>query len=145
MITLILSVTIGCNPDSGAEGTNNKNDVEYTQVRTNTLDQQASNHIKEKLSENNEVTAIYAVNTAKTIVVAMEFHQIKQLQLPKLRKKYTTKIEEMYPNHKVEVSTDQKLIFELERLEEKIDKNDISQKKLKKEIKDLTKLMKEKT
>ncbi|WP_390362617.1 hypothetical protein [Virgibacillus byunsanensis] len=119
--------------------------VELTEISTSELDQSPSNQVKRRLSKHDGITSINAVNTSKTLIIAIEFHHNKRFNLTDLRKKYKKEIEKIVPNLDVELSTDKKLVFELDELEKKIEDNSITPKKLMKKVKQLTKLMKEQT
>ncbi len=54
-------------------------------------------------------------------------------------------MEKTFPEHEAEVSTDKRIILDLQELEKKVDKGKLSKKQLKKEVKQLVKRMKDKT
>src|SRR5699024_11624421 len=72
--------------------------------------QTISNNIKDQLKKHDEITAIKAVNTPKTAVLAVEIDHLKRFKLADHRKTYKKEIEKAYPNLNVALSTDQKLI-----------------------------------
>lgn len=51
----------------------------------------------------------------------------------------------MYPDHNVFVSSDKKMFWELENIEQRLKKNDTNEKNLKKDLNKLKSLMKEQT
>ncbi|WP_188454582.1 hypothetical protein [Virgibacillus oceani] len=137
----------GCSPNSNSNSAKNDvQDVEYTKIANNSfVNQQKANKAKKILSKHDEITAIKAVNSDETLVVAIEVHQNKRFQLAAIRKKYAKELKEEFPKLHTELSTDKKIIFELNRLERQIKAKEISNKQIKKELKHITKLMKEQT
>ena len=93
--------------------------------------------MEEKISE------VMAVNTDKDILVAIKVKQFDRFQLKKIEKNIKTELEKQYPNYSILVSADQKMYFELVKLDEKIQKNTLSMKDLKKDTKKIKSLMKE--
>ncbi|MFB4169526.1 YhcN/YlaJ family sporulation lipoprotein [Virgibacillus sp. JSM 102003] len=137
---------IGCSPNTDSSQSGPNNGVNFTNISTKgSLDQSISNNAKQSLSQHKEITTINAVNTEKILVIAFEVHHNKRFQLAKLRKKMHKKLEKVFPDQKVELSTDKKIVIETNRLENKIRQGDISKKNLKKEVKHLIKLMNEQT
>lgn len=137
---------IGCNPNTDTSQNGPNDGVNFTNISTEgSLDQSISNNAKQSLSQHKEITTINAVNTEKKLVIAFEVHHNERFQLAKFRKKMHKKMEKVFPDQKVELSTDKKIVIETNRLEKKIRKGNISKKKLQKEVKHLIKLMNEQT
>lgn len=138
---------IGCSSNPDPESANNDQQIKYTKMSADDdfMDQQAANQAKDFLGKYEDITAIKAVNTSKKLVVAIEVHHNKRFQLENLGKKYAKKLKKKFPKFKTELSTDQKIFIELNRLEQKIDSNNISNKNLEKKVKHIIKLTKEKT
>ncbi|WP_010530361.1 YhcN/YlaJ family sporulation lipoprotein [Lentibacillus jeotgali] len=145
MLTVFaLIFLISCSPND--DTSQNSQDVNFNKISTsNPIDQTAANRAKEKISRHEPVTAVNAVNTDKKLILAFEIKHNKRLQLVDIRKKMQKEMDKEFPDHKVEVSTDKRLVFDIGNLEEKIAGKDISRKKLKKEVDRLIKLMKDKT
>lgn len=145
LLTLgLICLLIGCTTDNNAS--ENNQDVNFNTISTNSsIDQTASNQAKESISQHEAVIAINAANTDKKMIIAFEVEHNKRFQLADLNKKIQKKMDKEFPDLNVDVSTDKKLVLEISDLEEKIDKQDISKKKLKKEVDRLIKLMKDKT
>lgn len=136
----------GCGVDSSNNTSeNHHNDVEFTKISTKTINQSDSNHAKELLSKKDSVISVQAINTAKKLLITIEIPHHERLQLAKIRQDLHKEMKKEFPNLKVELSTDKKIIIELEELENKIKKNNISNKKLEKELDRIIKLSKEQT
>ncbi|OZU90504.1 hypothetical protein CIL03_04980 [Virgibacillus indicus] len=143
-VCLVL-LLIGCGKDSVLEPTNDKNtDIELKMIKANTgMDQHISNQAKELLSSYDAITSVKAVNDEKNLLTAIEVHHNKRFNLKKIQKELTKELEKKFKNFHVELTLDKKLVLELDKLEKAMESGDISKKKLKKEIKKLTKLSKE--
>ncbi len=137
---------IGCSPDTDTSQSGPNDGVNFTNISTKgSLDQSISNNAKQSLSQHKEITTINAVNTDKKLVIAIEVHHNERFRLAKFRKKMHKKMEKVFPDQKIELSTDKKIVIETNQLEKKIRQGNISKKKLKKEVKHLIKLMNEQT
>lgn len=121
--------------------------VQYKQLSTNenAIEQHESNQVKERLRTKDGLTNIYAVNTDKKMIVAFEIDHLRRFQLKDYERKITKEIKKEFSNMDVTVSTDQKIIIEVEKLEQKLESNSISKKELDKKLKHLFKLSREKT
>ncbi|WP_174613736.1 hypothetical protein [Virgibacillus ihumii] len=142
-IGLILFLT-GC---SAADNSTTREDgINLSYITSNhNIDQRASNKAKEMLSKHDPITSINAVNTSKKLLIAIEVQHRHRFRLTKIRKDLQKEMKKAFSDHKVELSTDKKIFIELTRLEKAIDSNNISKKKLKKEINHLIELMHEQT
>ncbi len=137
---------VGCATNSDSDTAENSQDVKYTKISsTSFMDQEEANKAKRFLTKFEEIKAIKAVNTSKTLVVAIKIHHNKRFQLAELQKKFTKKLKKAFPKFKTELSTDQKIFIELNRLEEKIESDNMSNKKLERGVRHLIKLSKEQT
>lgn len=139
---------IGCSndvKDTALEEINNQS-PELMKLSTQGItDQRVSNQAKQSLSEHPEVSQVRAVNIGDDLFVAVDIRQRDRFSLDKIDSKLRKQLIEQYPNMNVTLSTDQKFIIELEKLEKKIDKKDIKNKTLEKRIDKLKKLSKEET
>ncbi len=121
-------------------------DVQYTPLSVSDgTDQHISNEVKKKLSEFDEINTIKAVNTPKTVIIAVEIDHNKRFKLETYKKKYSEAIIDEFPEMIVELSTDKKLVIEIDRLEQHIKDKQISQQQLEIKIQKLIKLMRKKT
>jgi preprotein translocase subunit SecF len=147
IVGLISLLITGCGNETGKQS-GTKNSVNITNISNqNVYDQEPSNKAKKLVAAKKNVTAIDAVNTDKKMIIAIEVPHHERFQLKDIRDKLTKELKKQFKQEEitVELSTDQKIIWELEKLEEKLQKNNISNKELKKEIKRISKLMKEQT
>lgn len=144
LITLVFLVA--CNTNTEQESQKDQSSTQPTQISTSSLpDQSPSIQSRKSLRKTDEIADVYAVNNNKQLLVALKVHQLDRFKLAKLRKELTAKLKKQFPKMKTELSTDKKLLIELDELEDKIKSRNITKKKLEKEIKHLKKLMKEKT
>lgn len=142
-IGLILFLTSCSTVDNS---TTQEDGINLSYITSNhTFDQHASNRAKKMLSKHDPITSINAVNTDKKLLIAVEVQHRHRFRLAKIRKDLQKDMNKAFPDKKVEMSTDKKIVIELTRLEKAIDTNEISKKKLIKEINHLIKLMHEQT
>jgi len=140
--TLLL---IGCNVQTPSEKTTN-NRVELTKISTKQpIDQQASNQAKEMIRQYDAITSVKAINSSHYLVVAFVIEHLKRFKLERFRKNIQKHLEKQFPHLKVIVSTDQKIILELDQLENKIETTNISKKQLEEFVKKIIRLSKEQT
>lgn len=147
IIVVLLIMLASCkNEPTTDTSTEERQQVELTKISTDqNIDQEPSNQAKEKLRNYEEITEVKAVNTKKDMLIAFDIEHHERFSLDQFEKELKKDMKKEFPDIKVHVSTDQKIILEVERLEEKLLKNDLSDKKLKKELKDIIKLSQEQT
>lgn len=143
-LSLILT---GCQERPKLKPTQNEQlDVDLARLSTNQpIDQTYSHQAKESLKKNKDLNSINAVNTDKDMVITFEVNHLKRFQLEKIRKQVEKKMKKKFSDLEVLVSTDQKIILGLDQIKQNIQLNNMSKKKLEKEIKDLISLAKEET
>jgi hypothetical protein len=148
-IISIIALIAGCNTnDSVLEpaGTPN-NDINLMKISKNhEVDQHISNQAKESMRKYAEITTAKAVNTDKKMLMSVEVEHNERLNLARIEEQLKKEMEEQFPNITVELSTDKKIVIELDKLEKELQKdNTYSPKKLEKELDKLISLSKEQT
>ena len=145
LLLTIIGLGSGCNENQNQMGYNNK-DLSISQVHTSQpIDQSVANHTKEKMITKDEITDVRAVNTDKELLVAIKVENFNRFRLKSIEKTVKSDLEKMYPNHKVVVSTDKKMFWELEKIEQRLQKNNMNKKSLKKDLQKLESILKEQT
>lgn len=135
---------IGCTPSNEANSKDEQ--VDYTKIAAKTsIEQKAANQVKKKLANNKDVKAVHAVNANKKLVIAVDVPHSKRFRLAKIRTKLTKELKKEFDKYQVVLSTDKKILLELEQLEKKINDGSISNKQLDKEAKRIISLSKEQT
>jgi hypothetical protein len=143
-IILLVSI-IGCSDDSTTQR-NKGNSVNITQISVkNNYNQHFSNEAKQTLSQKEDITKVVAANTDKLLVIAIEVPHHERFNLKTMNKELSKEMDEKFKDLTVELTTDKKIVLELEKLEEQLKKNEISKKELKKQLKHISKLLKEQT
>lgn len=139
---------IGC----GANNTLNpldeqeKEQINLSKISTKQpINQAPANRAKDMLREHSEITAIYAVNTDKQLLVTIEIQHMQRFKLQQLKKQLTKKLEKAFPDLTVELSADKKIVMEMEKLEKNLEQKQYSKKELKKEVKRIIDFSKEQT
>jgi predicted small lipoprotein YifL len=147
MVALVVSL-VACGNDSALEPpTNQKNEkIDLAKISTEQpVSQKPANEAKDLLSHYPEITKINAVNTNKILLLTIEIEHMKRFKLADIRKELKKKMKKSFPDLKVELSTDKKIVIELEKLEKQIQENKLTKKEIKKEVKRLIELSKEHT
>ena len=141
LILMVIGLCFGCNDNTFS--IDNK-DSNISQVKiSKPFSQTVANQAKENTILEEEISDVKAVNTDKELLVAIKVKQFDRFQLKKIEKNIKSDLEKMYPDHKILVSSDQKMYFELDKLERKLQKEKTDMKKFEKDIKKIKSLMKE--
>jgi hypothetical protein len=144
-ILAVIGFGTGCNNNQNQLDEDN-NDFGISQVQTSKpIGQSVANRAKEKIIVKEEISDVKAVNTDKELFVAIKVENFDRFRLKKIENSVKSDLEKMYPNHEIIVSTDKKMLWELEQLEQKLQKGNTDKKSLKKDLNKIKNLMKEKT
>ncbi|MBU8907164.1 hypothetical protein [Desertibacillus haloalkaliphilus] len=106
------------------------------------IDQTKADEAKKILISMEEVIAVKGVNYEEDIYIASKVRHLDRLQLENIRKTGFEKIKKRYPEANVHLSTDAKVFMELEELENKLKKNEISKSQTEKQVKKIEEDMK---
>lgn len=141
---------VGCmnnNEKFSLEPTNNGNDqLELSKLASNSnIDQQPANDAKQIVSQYDEVSHVRAVNYDNNLLIALDVDHLKRFDLDDIEKKVQNEIKRNFSTMKITLSTDQKILIELRKLEKAIQANDISEEQVKKRLDKLKKLSNEET
>ena len=143
-ILILIGMGSGCNGNQYQ--LDNYNDLSISQVHTSKpIDQSVANHAKEKIIAKEDITDVKAVNTDKELMAAIKVENFDRFRLKSIEKSVKSDLEKKYPDYKVFVSTDKKIFWELEKVEQRLKKNDMNKKNLKNDLNKLKSLMKEQT
>ncbi|SFJ13750.1 Sporulation lipoprotein YhcN/YlaJ (Spore_YhcN_YlaJ) [Bacillus sp. 71mf] len=112
-----------------------KKDTQLTQVSMETVDQSIANQAKDQILNMEEVIEVKAVNFNNELYVAAKPEHHERFQIKKLKKEMKQTLEKMYPNLKVYVSMDKKILMLLDKLETKIKNKEADKKEIKKQLK----------
>ncbi|MGG0286119.1 YhcN/YlaJ family sporulation lipoprotein [Peribacillus butanolivorans] len=143
LITVIGFVS-GCSGNSN-QIDNNKN-LNISKVHTSSpIEQSVANQAKDRLLAEEEVSDVKAVNSDKELLVAVKVDNFDRFRLTSIKKQAQSDLENMFPDYKILISTDQKMFLELDQLEQKLEKDKTKMDSLKKDFKEIQSLMKEQT
>lgn len=145
LLIVICILLAGCSGDFTVLDQHQENEKFLKLNSQQSIDQPISNQAKEIVSRYDEISAVYAVNDSKSMIVAFEVYQFNRFKLKNIRKKIQKIMTDNFPELEFIVSTDQKIVLELKKLEHEIDADSISEKNIHKRIKKITKLAKEQT
>ncbi|MFD6441622.1 YhcN/YlaJ family sporulation lipoprotein, partial [Peribacillus sp. NPDC060186] len=121
-LIIVIGFVSGCSGNSN-QIDNNKN-LNISKVHTSSpIDQSVANQAKDELSAEEEVSEVKAVNSDKELLVAVKVDNFDRFRLKSIEKQTKSDLENMFPDYKVLVSTDQKMFLELDQLEQKLEKD----------------------
>lgn len=110
-----------------------------------TISQSVANQAVNTVLQREEVIRANAVNTDKLLLLAFEVEQFERFNLKSIEKKIKKQLNKEFKDVEVVVSYDPKIMLEIEKLQTKLESNEIDTKKFKKETKRIVKLKREKT
>ncbi|WP_428912306.1 YhcN/YlaJ family sporulation lipoprotein [Niallia sp. Krafla_26] len=144
LFLIIMSLGTGCTDNQKQIGENQNSNI--SKVHTNKAsDQSVANHAKEKIITKEEISNVKAVNVDKELVVAIKVENFNRFRLKNIEKSVKSDLEKKYPDHHVFVSADKKMFWELEKIEQRLQKDNPKKKNVKKDLDKLKNLMKEQT
>jgi len=124
----VVILLFGCSKKDDKKS--NKHDI-----RKVSYNQTVSKEAKKKILALEEITDVQAVNTDKDLYLAAKPQQHERFQLAQLEKKMKQKLEKLFPNYKIHVSLDKKILKLLSDLEGNIKKGNLNEKQTDKKIK----------
>ena len=146
IISFLYFLLSGCGQ---AEPETINNDIRPAKMSTfesqQTINQDQANKAKKILLKKDQVKLVRSVQSKDLLIAAVELEHWNTFKSKTLTKEMKKTLEKEIKIKNIEVTTDHKIFIELEKLEEKIMNEDISEKKLDKELKQINKLMKEQT
>ncbi|QHZ45932.1 MULTISPECIES: YhcN/YlaJ family sporulation lipoprotein [unclassified Bacillus (in: firmicutes)] len=134
----------GCQNADDPADQNQSMAVRHVNARNEATNQTAANKAKDLLFKKEEVTEVRGASRDKDLVLAVQVEQFDRFRLKDIEKQSKDMLKKHFPGYRIEVSTDQKIFWELDKLEQRIESKKMSDKKLKKRIEKIKKLMKEK-
>ncbi|MFT0800952.1 YhcN/YlaJ family sporulation lipoprotein [Bacillus swezeyi] len=143
-LLVINTIAHGCQNANENDTQNKPMAVRHVNVQNEKTDQAAANKAKDKLLEKEEVTEVRGANSKKDLILAVQVEQFDRFRLKDIEKQSKEMLKKDFPGYSIEVSTDQKIFWELDKLEKRLENKKISDKKLKKKLRHIKKLMKEK-
>ncbi|GGA87682.1 lipoprotein [Ornithinibacillus halotolerans] len=146
-ISAIILLT-GCNKNDDSAISNNDSFINITQISSEQIyDQKYANEAKQLLSQKDSIKKVLAVNSDDLLIIGIEIPHHERFNLAKINKELSKEMDEHFKDDElnVELATDKKIILELEKLENKLMNNNITREKLNKELKHISKLLKEQT
>lgn len=142
-VTLFLAFMIVTGCQQNAEETENPILTQTSSQKP--VNQSIANEAVRRTLEREEVTKANGVNSDKLLIVAFDVEHFERFNIRKIEKKIQSKLKKDFTDVKVKVTYDEKIMQEIEQLQVKIHEGDMSEKKLKKELSRIKKLMNEKT
>jgi len=138
-VLLIAFMLFGCSNQS-------KTKADLSNPKNTAIDQTMAIEAKKKIASYKETTVVHAVNTSKKLFVAFDIKHRNKLTFKQILEKRKKALKKQFPDKEIEVSTDQKLLMETEKIEKQLKDDKIkSEKALDKKMEALIKLSRKKT
>lgn len=85
------------------------------------------------------------IETDDQVLIAYKIKHLKRFQMKKIEKDFNTRLEEVFPEKKIEISNDYKIFLEANRLIDEMKNNQLTNKEVEKKLKKIIQLKKEMT
>ncbi|WP_407268193.1 YhcN/YlaJ family sporulation lipoprotein [Radiobacillus sp. PE A8.2] len=139
---LIISFLFGCTQDSQNTQPNDIDSQNITNItHPSSFDQTIANQAKEWLLSREEVSAVSGFNTDKNLLLAIKVKPFDQFNEQVLEKEFKKELKKQNPDMTVDVSSDQKIYIELDKIEHRMVKQQMNKTDVLKKYKQITKLM----
>lgn len=102
-------------------------------------------NIKKDVSSFPEIYDVAVLRGKKDTIVAYKVKHLQRFRMEAIEKKINKLLEKKYPDENFTVSSDYKIFLEVIRLQEKMNKRDITQKQAEKQMRTIIKLSKKMT
>ncbi|WP_062046695.1 YhcN/YlaJ family sporulation lipoprotein [Bacillus sp. JCM 19034] len=135
IIIIIMIGLVGCQMNA-------QHDVKVLQLDDAIVEQTQANKAKEIVLSMEEVTEVRGVSYDNSIYIATHVKPFDRFFLNEIRKKAHDNVKKRYPEATVHVTTDEKIFIELEKIEQQLKKQAISEERLSKRLKELDEMMK---
>ncbi|MGM7722372.1 YhcN/YlaJ family sporulation lipoprotein [Metabacillus sp. Hm71] len=142
ILFVLIIVGSGCN---GANIDNENNEQNIKNVTSESKNMSVSNQVKQLFMKQKEVSDVKVVNFDKDLFIAAEIKQMERFRIKEIENKLKKLAEDHFPNYHVTLSTDKKILLELNELEKQVNETNISKKKLEKELNRIKSLSEELT
>jgi len=144
IVTLAVGVISGCTNEEKEQQQSLQN---ANLLRTGTghaaqtlLDQSVARKAAKRVEKMREIKDAIAVNTNEKLLLAYQVKQMQRFRLKQIEKDVRKELKKQFPNHDIIISSDIKLFWKTEELIEKMEKKDMSEKEIDKEINKIEKL-----
>jgi len=115
-------------------------------IAVNNKDEQLVEEIKKTALSNDGIYDVAVIKgEAKDCLVAIKVHHLKRFRLKKIEKQLMKELQKQFKDLSFTVSSDFKIFLEAVRLNEKMEKENLSKEKKEKRLQEIIKLSQEKT
>ncbi|TWI54651.1 YhcN/YlaJ family sporulation lipoprotein [Halalkalibacter nanhaiisediminis] len=128
---------------TGCQAFHAQEDVKPMALANNAMiNQNVADEAKQIVLSMEEVVEVKGVNENQNIYLAPQVKHFDRFRLKEIRKQGHDAVKKRFPDANVHLSTDKKIFIELEKLEQKLKNKQISEERLKEELKKLEEMMK---
>ncbi|MBB5325519.1 hypothetical protein HNQ34_002620 [Anoxybacillus tepidamans] len=141
---------LGCarEPEVKKQSIQGKNMIQLSTdgtAHSNAVSQSVAQQAVEQVKARKEIRDAVAVNTKNKLLLAYQVKQMDRFRMRQIEKDVKQQLELLFPDHDIIVSSDLKLFWKTDELRGKIQKDDMNERKLDKQIEKLKKLSEERT
>jgi len=104
------------------------------------LDQSVARKAAQRVEKMREIKGALAVNTNEKLLLAYQVKHMQRFKLKQIEKNVRKELKKQFPDHDIIISSDIKLFWKTEELIQKMEKKDMSEKEIDKEISKIEKL-----
>jgi hypothetical protein len=143
VILVIFGAAIsGCMDGNDEKQSQTSPNIQQTGMKTEVADQSPAGKAKKQLKQMEDIENAKAVNTEKSLIIAVKVTGFDRFRLQELHKKIESDMNKMFPGTRITITSDKKVYMKLEDLEKQIQKGQLDKKTLNKKLKDLKNVMK---
>jgi len=146
---IALFVFTGCSSSTDhfeQQGQQTEEQMNFSTVtHESNIDQTPANEAKKIVDSFDETTDIFAANSKNRLIIAFDVKQMHRFQVESIENDIKKRLHKELPHIAIEVSTDAKMRLELEKLEQDLHNENLSNQTVEKRIQEIISLSKEQT
>lgn len=142
---ILLTLFTSCHNEAPKTKQNDDSPFEQTTKTSLNIDQSIATNAKEIVKQNEEVIQVEAINSIHALVIGFKVNYIDRFRLKKIRQQIEKEIRRAYPTIDTVVSTDKKILIELEKINKRVDEQSISTNDLQRRVREIVRLSRDET
>lgn len=118
---------------------------EFAHTKATIAKQSMIAELEEEVEKLDDFYDTAMIETDDQVLIAYKIKHLKRFQMKKIEKDFNTRLEEVFPEKKIEISNDYKIFLETNRLIDEMKNDQLSNKEVEKKLKKIIQLKKEMT
>ena len=118
---------------------------EFAHTKATIAKQSMIAELEEEVEKLDDFYDTAMIETDDQVLIAYKIKNLKRFQMKKIEKDFNTRLEEVFPEKKIEISNDYKIFLETNRLIDEMKNDQLSNKEVEKKLKKIIQLKKEMT